>query len=100
MIMADSSTHNKRLKASDLARRSSDDFRENYGHSELDSIAPFQRDEIILGRRVGAGSFSSVYDIQEGGPALNIVMKLMAVLSLVFADIFYATNGGAGVFQL
>jgi len=34
------------------------------------------------------------------GPALNIVMKLMAVLSLVFADTFYATNGGAGVFQL
>merc|ERR1712085_170171 len=34
------------------------------------------------------------------GPALNIVMKLMAVLSLVFADAFYAFNNGAGVFQL
>merc|ERR1712071_278383 len=34
------------------------------------------------------------------GPALNIVMKLMAVLSLVFADTFYATNGGAGLFHL
>ena len=34
------------------------------------------------------------------GPALNIVMKLMAVLSLVFADTFYATNGGHGVFKL
>jgi len=34
------------------------------------------------------------------GPALNIVMKLMAVLSLVFADTFYAINGGAGVFKL
>merc|ERR1719416_225135 len=34
------------------------------------------------------------------GPALNIVMKLMAVLSLVFADAFYACNKGAGVFQL
>jgi len=34
------------------------------------------------------------------GPALNIVMKLMAVLSLVFADTFYATNGGHGVFNL
>lgn len=34
------------------------------------------------------------------GPALNIVMKLMAVLSLVFADTFYATNGGLGVFKL
>jgi len=34
------------------------------------------------------------------GPALNIVMKLMAVLSLVFADTFYACNQGAGVFKL
>lgn len=34
------------------------------------------------------------------GPALNIVMKLMAVLSLVFADTFYAVNSGNGVFQL
>jgi len=34
------------------------------------------------------------------GPALNIVMKLMAVLSLVFADAFYATNFGGGVFNL
>jgi inorganic pyrophosphatase len=31
------------------------------------------------------------------GPALNIVMKLMAVLSLVFADAFYATNKGMGL---
>lgn len=34
------------------------------------------------------------------GPALNIVMKLMAVLSLVFADTFYAINDGKGLFQL
>jgi len=34
------------------------------------------------------------------GPALNIVMKLMAVLSLVFSDTFYAFNQGAGVFNL
>ena len=34
------------------------------------------------------------------GPALNIVMKLMPVLSLVFADTFYATNGGHGLFNL
>jgi H+-translocating diphosphatase len=34
------------------------------------------------------------------GPALNIVMKLMAVLSLVFADTFYAVNGGRGLLQL
>ncbi len=34
------------------------------------------------------------------GPALNIVMKLMAVLSLVFADTFYAINDGRGIFSL
>merc|ERR1711923_49483 len=34
------------------------------------------------------------------GPALNIVMKLMAVLSLVFADTFYATNNGGGILSL
>jgi len=34
------------------------------------------------------------------GPALNIVMKLMAVLSLVFADTFYAINSGHGIFNL
>jgi Na+/H+-translocating membrane pyrophosphatase len=34
------------------------------------------------------------------GPALNIVMKLMAVLSLVFADTFYAINGGQGLLSL
>jgi len=31
------------------------------------------------------------------GPALNIVMKLMAILSLVFADFFQACNGGEGL---
>jgi len=34
------------------------------------------------------------------GPALNIVMKLMAVLSLVFADTFYAINDGSGILKL
>merc|ERR1712048_206714 len=34
------------------------------------------------------------------GPALNIVMKLMAVLSLVFADAFYACNKGGGLLSL
>merc|ERR1712086_752721 len=33
------------------------------------------------------------------GPALNIVMKLMAVLSLIFADYFYSINDGSGVFK-
>ncbi|KAL7568521.1 hypothetical protein ACA910_002639 [Epithemia clementina (nom. ined.)] len=34
------------------------------------------------------------------GPALNIVMKLMAVLSLVFADTFYAINAGKGLLSM
>jgi len=34
------------------------------------------------------------------GPALNIVMKLMAVLSLVFANYFYAINSGRGLFNI
>lgn len=57
--------HKQRIKASHLARKSSDDFCQSHGHSELDSIAPFERDEIILGRRVGSGSFSAVYDLQH-----------------------------------
>jgi H+-translocating diphosphatase len=32
------------------------------------------------------------------GPALNIVMKLMAIISLVFAKYFYNINGGHGLF--
>jgi Na+/H+-translocating membrane pyrophosphatase len=31
------------------------------------------------------------------GPSLNIVMKLMAVLSLVFADFFMSINNGGGL---
>ena len=34
------------------------------------------------------------------GPSLNIVMKLMAIISLVFADFFYSVNGGRGVFAV
>merc|ERR1711988_1585211 len=34
------------------------------------------------------------------GPALNILMKLMAVLSLVFAEYFSAINEGRGVFNI
>jgi inorganic pyrophosphatase len=33
------------------------------------------------------------------GPALNIVMKLMAIISLVFANYFYGINEGHGLFQ-
>jgi len=34
------------------------------------------------------------------GPALNIVMKLMAILSLVFADFFHGINNGGGLLGL
>merc|ERR1711918_10198 len=34
------------------------------------------------------------------GPALNIVMKLMAILSLVFADSFKSINDGHGAFKI
>jgi inorganic pyrophosphatase len=34
------------------------------------------------------------------GPALNIVMKLMAILSLVFSDFFVSINNGTGVFKI
>ena len=34
------------------------------------------------------------------GPALNILMKLMAIMSLVFADYFFAINGGSGLLNM
>ena len=34
------------------------------------------------------------------GPALNILMKLMAILSLVFADYFWSINEGRGLFNV
>ncbi len=34
------------------------------------------------------------------GPALNIVMKLIAIISLVFADFFMSIRGGYGAFHI
>lgn len=34
------------------------------------------------------------------GPALNILMKLMAIISLVFGDFFMSINNGKGVFNV
>merc|ERR1712072_159888 len=34
------------------------------------------------------------------GPALNIVMKLMAILSLVLSDFFVSINNGRGLFNM
>ena len=32
------------------------------------------------------------------GPAVNILMKLMAIISLVFCDFFMSINSGKGLF--
>jgi len=62
---SDSYKHKQRIIARHLARRSSDGFCDTYGDSTaLDSIAPFERDELILGQRIGSGSFSAVYEIE------------------------------------
>lgn len=34
------------------------------------------------------------------GPALNILMKLMAIISLVFGDFFMGINGGRGILNV
>ena len=34
------------------------------------------------------------------GPALNILMKLMAIISLVFGDFFMSINEGRGLFNV
>ena len=36
-------------------------------------------------------------DEDTSGPALNILMKLMAIISVVFADVFLAVNKGDGL---
>jgi inorganic pyrophosphatase len=34
------------------------------------------------------------------GPAINIVMKLQAIIALVFCDFFLSLNGGQGIFNI
>ena len=34
------------------------------------------------------------------GPAINIVMKLQAIISLVFASFFVSINNGNGLFNI
>mmetsp|Transcript_25473 Transcript_25473/g.36349 ORF Transcript_25473/g.36349 Transcript_25473/m.36349 type:complete len:411 (-) Transcript_25473:308-1540(-) len=63
-IPSSSYKHNQRIIACHLARRSSGGVYDTHDYSTaLDSVAPFERDEIILGRKVGSGSFSFVYEI-------------------------------------
>jgi len=64
------------------------------------------------GRRVVQGKGSDIHKAavigdtvgdplkDTSGPALNIVMKLQAILSLVFADFFMSVNCGKGYFNV
>lgn len=77
--MTQSDIQNNRVMACRLARRTSDDFSETYGDSSLDSIAPFESDEIILGRRVGSGAFAGVYQIKDFSLRANESKKILGV---------------------
>jgi len=63
-------------------------------------------DDLYLGKMSDIHKASVIGDTvgdplkDTSGPALNIVMKLMAIISLVFADYFYAINHGRGLFKV
>lgn len=76
--MSPADIQTNRVMACRLARRTSDDFSENYGDSALDSIAPFESDEVQLGSRaVGSGSFASVYPIKGFNLRANEPKKVL-----------------------
>ena len=61
---------------------------------------------LFSGKRSEAHSASVVGDTvgdplkDTSGPALNIVMKLMAIISVVFTSTFLSINNGSGIFQI
>jgi H+-translocating diphosphatase len=65
-------------------------------------VAQDGRKCVFAGKRSAAHAAAVVGDTvgdplkDTSGPALNIVMKLMAIISVVFADSFMAVNGGNG----
>ena len=79
--MTESTIHHKRIEATRLARRSSDDFSEAYGDSALDSIAPFERDEILLGRLVGLGAVSHEAEMLAALPSHPNIIKLHVIIA-------------------
>ena len=80
---------NNRMEACHVARRASDDFSEAYGDSSLDAVAPFESDEIILGRRVGSGSFSDVYQVNQ----INLIShQSNKVLGVTIGDKYTADH--------
>merc|ERR1711998_269312 len=62
--------------------------------------------EIVQGKKTDLHKAAVIGDTvgdplkDTSGPALNIVMKLMAILSLVFSDFFVSINNGQGVFKV
>ncbi|EKX46666.1 hypothetical protein GUITHDRAFT_162896 [Guillardia theta CCMP2712] len=63
------------------------------------------RNVIYAGKKSSAHAAAVVGDTvgdplkDTSGPALNIVMKLMAIISVVFADFFMSINHGGGLFN-
>merc|ERR1712216_246210 len=72
----------------------------NKDKSKYDAIMAGEEGvETTDGRKViYAGKKSNVHSAAVVGDPLNIVMKLMAIISVVFADFFMSTNHGNGLF--
>ncbi|MDB9924642.1 V-type H(+)-translocating pyrophosphatase [bacterium] len=68
------------------------------GKLSVDGVVQGKGSEIHKAAVVGDTVGDPLKD--TSGPALNIVMKLMAILALVFADFFGSINSGRGLFDL
>jgi inorganic pyrophosphatase len=75
-----------------------DNAKKYIGASEKTSIFGGKGSEAYKAAVVGDTVGDPMKD--TSGPALNILMKLMAIISLVFAEYFWAINDGNGVFNL
>jgi len=61
---------------------------------EIDGVCTEEYAAAVVGDTVG----DPLKD--TSGPALNILMKLMAIISLVFSGFFMSINEGRGVFDI
>merc|ERR1711959_167292 len=68
------------------------------GELEIDGVVHGKKTDVHKAAVVGDTVGDPLKD--TSGPALNIVMKLMAILSLVFSDFFVSINHGTGVFKI